>query len=212
MEKVVYILLPICVDVTYDNFFNMLKNVVHREGKSKLTKFYLDNAFKQGMMAEEIFINVDDVDASISWKFCKSKEEGIRRSKMLGYWTSINFPTLGKLLFGDSWQTPKENVVKVKSQHGTKLITSAEVNLFMFPKMKCHLLQLNVCEATLCLLKDFVRVPISEIGINNGTQISPKMKFYDIKDEHLEKCWTALKRGEWLTNTYREVNITKFLK
>lgn len=109
----VYILLPICVEFEYDVFLSLLKNVVDRGGRTKLTG--LDEAFKSGMMTENIVVDDDDIQ--------------IRQSKLLGYW-STNFPTLGKVFFGNGWHPPKGNFVKVKTRNGAKTMTKSMKSCF----------------------------------------------------------------------------------
>lgn len=205
-NPVVYFLLPICVDSQYDVFFNLLKNVVSRVGRAKLANYYLDNAFKSGIMGEEMRVDVTTDNISSIWNKRSTKQDLIRQSKLLGYWTSTNCATFGKVFFGDSWRSPKGNFVQVVSSNGIQTMTAAQIDAIVFPKMKIHLIELNVSESTLKdKLKNFVQVPINEIDVYNMSQISPKMKSYDIKNEYVEKSWTALKRGKWMINTDTEV-------
>lgn len=194
-NRMVYILLPICVELNYDSFLSVLKNVVSRVGRAKMVEFYLDNALKTGMMADEII--VEEKDLTSNWKDCSSRQGLIRQSKLLGFWTTTNYPAFGKIFFGDSWQAPKQDAIKMNSKNNTKTMTAAEIEAIIFPKLKCQLVQLNVSESTLSHLKHFVKVPINDINIENEKQISPRMKCFDIKEGFAENCWAALKCGEW---------------
>lgn len=169
-----------------------------RAGRVKLIDHYLDNAFKSGMVSEEIRIVSDDT--SLCWRNRNSKREGIRQSKLLGYWTTTNFASLGKVFFEDSWEASKGNFVTVESGNNTRTITAAEIDEIILPKMKCSVIELNVCESTLSNLKHFVTVPIDEIEVYNALQLTRKMRFFDIRKDYVEKCWTALKRGKWQGN------------
>lgn len=200
-SPVVYVLLPVCAESQYDVFFNLLKNVVGKVGRARLTEHFLDNAFKSGMMNDEILIDEDDV--SLSWKIRNSKREKIRQSQLLGHWSTANCPTVGKVFFGNTWQAPEDNFVKVNTRKGIKVMAAAEIDNIIFQKMKCHLVELNVKSSTLPNLKHFVKVPIREIEVENESQISKisTMKSFDIKEDYMQKCWEALKRGAWLSNT-----------
>lgn len=184
-NQIVNVLLPACVGAKHDVFFNVLRNVISRVGKTKMAEFYLDNALKAGLIAEEICV---DVIAS-NLEFA-SKYDGIQQTKTLGFWTFINCPTFGKIFYGDNWQPSNRCDIKVR-----------EINAMIFPKMKCRMVQLNVCESTKQNLKHFVKIPTNEIGVCNGLKVSTIMKLFDIKEEFQEKCWAALKRGKWLADT-----------
>lgn len=205
-NRLVYVLLPICYESEHDVYFNLLKNIVFRVGRAKLADHYVDNAFKSGMVDKEI--HIDDDDVSFNWKNLNSKREIIRVSRLLGHWSTVHCPTFGKIFFGDSWKAPNESSVKVVSSNGTRKLNKAEIKAIISPKMKCYVVQLNVSESTLSNLKNFIKVPINEIELENERQISPKMKAFDIKEDYVEKCWAALRRGEWLLNFDTEVRKT----
>lgn len=198
-SSVVYVLLPTCVELKDDVFFNLLRNLVGRIGRAKSIEHYLDNAFMSGMLNDRIHIDEDDV--SVSWKICNSKRDGIRQSKLLGHWSTTNCPTFAKTFHGDTWQASKRNFVTVETRKGIKSMAAAEIDNIIFRKMKCRLIELTVKSSTLSNLKHFVKVPISEVDVENESQISPKMKSFDIQKDCMEKCWEALKRGTWLSNT-----------
>lgn len=205
-KRLVYILLPICSEFKYDVYFNLLKNVVHRVGRAKLARHYVSNAFKSGMVDKEIHIN--DSDVSLSWRTFKSKREIIRVSRLLGHWSTANCPSFGKNFFGDSWEPPNLNCVKVVSSNGTGTLDNTEIEAILSPKMKCYVVQLNVSESTLFNLNHFIKVPINEIELENERRISPKMKAFDIKKDYLENCWAALRRGKWQVYSGTEVRKT----
>lgn len=157
---------------------------------------YLDKAFKDGM-AGECQIDLNDV----AWSVRRSRQDKISQSILLGRWAIRNYPTFGKILFGDSWQTIDSSDV------------ADEVDKVLFPKMKCVLVELNVVESTLPNLKHFIKVPFNEISVENMAPISQKTNSYDVKGNCLTNCWMALKCGEWLGNTHKEVRkIVFFLK
>lgn len=195
----VYVLLPICVEFEHDVFLNLLRNVVGRVGRTKWTDHCLDNAFKSGMTVENIVAGEDDI--TTNWKNCNSQRNRILQSKLLGYWSTTNCPTFGKVFFGNNWLPPKGNFVKFEASNCTKIMTAAEIDRIIFPKLKCYVVELNVCESTLANLKHFVKVPIDEIHLEYVKQISSKIKSFNIQENYLEKCWAALKQGEWLVDT-----------
>lgn len=160
-----------CVEFEYDVFLSLLRYVVGRGGRAKRTD--LDEEFKSGMMTENIEVDEDDVTSS--WRSRNSQMNRISQSKLLGYWSTTNFPTLGKVFFGNGWHPPKGNFVKVKTRNGAKTMTAAEIDEIMLPKLKCRVFELNVCESTLTNLKPFVKVPINEIDVGNGSKITPKI-------------------------------------
>lgn len=203
----VYILLPICDELEHDVFLNLLRNIVGRVGRSRLADHYLDNAFKSGM--EEDFVVAED-DVTLSWKNSESRSKRTRHAKLIGYWTAVNCPILCKAFFGNSWLPSKGSVVKVESRNGIKTMTAAEIDKIIFPKMKCNVAELHVCDSTLANLKHFVKVPINEIELSNGRQITSRIRSYDINQEFMlmEKCWASLKHGEWLKNNNTEVRRT----
>lgn len=206
--QMVYILLPVCVEFEHDVFFNILKNVVGRVGRSKLAEHYMDNAFKTGMTADEILIQENEV--SSSWKIDKSSEASVRQSQMLGYWSRTHCPGFTKIFFGESCKPLQENVVKLKSIDGTKTMTSVEVDKVILPKMECAIVELSICESTVMNLKHFVHVPINKIGVYGEVKISQRMKSYNIENAYLSKCWAALKRGEWLEDHSTQVGKISF--
>lgn len=206
--QIVYILLPVCVEFEHDVFFSILKNVVGRGGRSKLSEHYMDNAFKTGMTADEIIIQEDEV--SSSWKIDKSSESSVRKSQMLGYWSRYHCPGFTKIFFGESCKPPQENVVNLKSRYGTKIMTSGEVDQVISPKLECAVVELSHAESTVMNLKHFVHVPINEIEVYGEVKISQRMKSFNIKDEYLTKCWAALKRGEWLEDDNTQVGKILF--
>ncbi len=196
---IVHILLPKCTHTDHNVFFNILKNIVHKVGRAKLTDHFLDNAFKEGMAGE---CQVD-LNAAATWNVLSSREDQISQSKLLGRWAIRNYPTFGKILFGDSWKT-------------TDLSSDIadEVDSVVFPKMKCVLVELDVVQSTSTNLIDFIQVPIKEITVENTAfKFSQKMKMYDIKANSVAKCWVSLKRGGWsVSNEVRKIIFYRKLK
>lgn len=205
--QLLYILLPVCVELEHDVFFNILKNLVGRVAWIKLEEHYMDNAFISGMTAEEIIIHEEDI--SSSWKINQSSEASVRKSKMLGYWSKTHCPTFSKIFFCES-QPLQERIVKLKSKYGTKTMTSGEVHTVISPKMECAIVKLNISKSTVTNLKHFVCVPINEIEVYGEVKMSAAMTSYNIKDEYLSKCWAALERGEWLVDDGTQVGRILF--
>lgn len=189
---IVHILLPTCIRSDHNVFLNILKNIVGKVGHAKLSEHFLDNAFKEGMVATEFQV---DFSSAEKWNSKSSKQEKISLSRLIGCWASRNCDGFGKILFKDSWRT-------VESRTGTPF---AMIDRFVFSKMRCILVELNVSETTLPILKHFVKVPVKEIDVENMVQISPRMRVFDIKKDCLENCWKSLKHGEWLGNSNYEV-------
>lgn len=187
-----HILLPICIDFQEDVFFSILKNVVTHV---KLTDNYHEKAFKSGLIAEEIHI---DENVLLHWNKLTSREDRIQQSKLLGFWAATNCPNYGNVLHGRIWEAPLCNYIKVLSKTGQKLMNNAEIDAAIIPKMKCIVVELNnLSQSTSQKLQKFVKVPINEIKVNNERQISKKIKTFDVDNEYIERCWMALKSGEW---------------
>lgn len=197
----VYLLLPTCIESKNDIFLEILRNVVQRTARTKLDNNFLYNALKTGMKAETFAINSDDIVGH--WKELKSKSEQVRQSKMLGYWAIQNFPSLGKKLFGESWQVPQRKCVDVVGQGSMK---PDEIDAVIFRKLKIRLVELSLSESTFSRFKHFVKVPI-DIGKFNDVHITQKIKCFDIETEYLQNCWDALKRGKFSMNDSINVNI-----
>lgn len=196
-SRVIHILLPFCVDFEHDIFFNVLKNVVGRVGRAKLVDHCLDNGFKLGMIAGEI--RIDENDIFPTW--CNSKKSVFRQSQLLGYWAMENSPTFAKVLLGGSHESRGDSVVELASRSRSKTMTGAEVDAIIFQKMKCQLIELNVCESTLTNLKHFVTVPYDAIGVDNEVlKLPTRMKSFAVKEEYFGKCWAALKHCTWNVN------------
>ncbi len=207
--KTVHVLLPVCVELKHDIFFNILKNVVGRVSRSKLAEHYMDNAFKTGMIADEIIIQENEV--SSSWKKDQSSEASVRQSQMLGYWSRAQCPGFTKIFFGENCKPRQENVVKIKSMCGTKTMTSDEVDKVISQKMECAIVELCISESTVTNLKQFVHVPINEIEVYGEVKITQQMKSCNIKDEYISKCWAALKHGEWFEDDSTQVGRILFI-
>lgn len=199
----VYILLPICVETKTDVFYNILKKTLARK---KLKDHYLDTAFKMGLMGDKVYIEMDDINRN--WRELESKDQQIRQSKLIGYWAIDNFPSLGKKLCGKSWSPSKESRVQV-IEH-SKEISSQENDATVFQKLKIRVMQLNVSENTFCKLKHFVNVP-AYIGKSSGSQITPKIKSFDVDCEWVEQCWKALKMGHFPLDVNVHVCILLFI-
>lgn len=197
----VNVLLPTCIESKNDIFLEILRNIVQRTARTKLDNNYLYTALKSGMKAETFEINSDDTVAH--WKDLKSKSEQVRQSKMLGYWAIQNFPSLGKKLFGESWQVPQRKSVAVVG-HG--YMKPDELDAVIFRKLKIRLVELSLSESTFSRFKHFVKVPI-DIGKFNEFHITQKIKCFDIETKHLQNCWDALKHGKFSVNNSISVDI-----
>lgn len=195
----VLILLPICIELETDVFLNILKNVI---GRKKLDDHFIDSALKLGMRYDKF--SIEEEDMSVSWSEKKSKDDQIRQSKLLGYWAINNFPSLGKKLFGSSWQTPNRQSLQVVGH--SKVISAEEIDAMVFQKMKIRVMQLNVSPSTLVKINHFVNAP-ANIGKTNESKISIKIKSFDPDDEWTEQCWKALKLGSFSLNGSYEVSF-----
>ena len=195
----VLILLPICIELETDVFLNILKNVI---GRKKLDDHYIDNALKLGMRSDKFSIEEEDI--SVSWREKKSRDDQIRQSKLLGYWAINNFPSLGKKLFGSSWQTPNRQSLQVVGH--SKVLSAEEIDAMVFQKLKIRVMQLNVSPSTLVKINHFVNVP-ANIGKTNESKISMKIKSFDPYDEWNEQCWKALKLGSFSLDGNYEVSF-----
>lgn len=120
------------------------------------------------MKAETFAINSDDIVAH--WKELKLKPEHVRQWKILGYWAIQNFPSLGKKLFGESWQMKPD-----------------EIDAVIFRKLKIRLVELSLSDSTFSRFNHFVKVPI-DIGKFNDVHITQKIKCFDIETEYLQNC------------------------
>lgn len=192
------ILLPVCTESKTDVFLNILKNIVAR---SKINDHYLTDAFMSGMNGEYFEVESDDV--SLNWKQLSSETQQICQSKLLGFWTIDKFPSLGKKLFGESYQAPRRNAVKVI---GNSEIEARNIDDLIFSKMKLRVIQLNVCASTFIKLKHFIKVP-GCVGKSNECRISTKMISFDVETQYVESCWEALKVGEFSMNLDNEVSL-----
>lgn len=190
------VLLPICSQSKNDVFLNILKSIVARA----ILNDNLINAFQSGMHGENFSIESEDI--SIDWKKLNSEPQQIRQSKLLGLWAINFFPSLGKKLLGDGYRAPKRNAVEVI---GSSVIEPDSIDGFILPKMKLRIIELNVSESTKAKLKHFVKAPCY-IGKNSGIQISRKMKMFNIDKEFHERCWKALKFGEYPVTSDFEVS------
>lgn len=193
----VYILMPICKESKIDGFLNIIKNAINRAKPNEL-----DNALKLGMSADKFSIELEDTTRD--WNELGSKEQQIRQWKLLGFWAINNFPSLGKKLFGWSWQAPERTSLQVVGH--SQEINAAEMDAIIFQKLKLRVLQLNTGPSTLTKFKHFVNVSIN-IGRKNECQVSAKIKSFDIEDEFLENCWKALKMGEFSVDVLFDVSF-----
>lgn len=189
VKTVICVLLPFCVELETDVFLNLLRNVVAR---SKLDDHQLD-ILKAGMIADTLYIKSNDL--LINWKDLKSESQRIRQIKLLGVWTMYNYPSLGKKLFGESWQAPERKIVEVL---GGSVMSAEDVNEVILKKMKLRIIELNISPSTLLKLRHFVRVPI-DVGKFNGIQISPRIKLFEIDENVIGNYWKALKLGSFVS-------------
>lgn len=198
------VLLPVCVETKTDVFLIILKNHVARHARSMLDGHYLVNAFMSGMSGEEFSIEAEDI--SVDWTKLDSESQQIRQWKLLGLWTVNNFPSLLKKLLGKSFRVPQGNVVPVNWNSAFEADSPDRIDEFIFPKMKLRNIELNVTESTKIKLKHFTKVP-GFIGKSTEKRISRKIKSFDVDDEFVERCWEALKTGEFSINLDFEVSI-----
>lgn len=185
---ILYILLPRCIHLDNNVFFNVLKNCVHKVGREKLTDNFLDIAFKEGMAGECQI----DLNCGTAWSAHSSKQDKISQSILLGRWAIRNYPAFGKILFGDNWQPIHSN-------------DADEVDKVVMPTMKCLLVELDVAESTLPKLRHFVKVTKKEISVENTKPLTEKTVTFDVKDNCMAKCWMSLKLCKWMGNTQEKV-------
>lgn len=183
----VNILLPICEETDIDVFLHILRSIISRKSEDH----YLYNGLKFGMSGE--VFSIEEEDLTMNWKGLNTTKQRIRQSRLLGYWATKNFPSLGKKLHGVSWQ-PSTKSLPIKNQ--PKDINADEIIAKLSEKVKLRILELDVSDGTVSRLKDFVNVP-ANIGKRNEFKLSKQMKSFDIDDEWMEHCWKALKSGEF---------------
>lgn len=183
-----YLLLPTCVESKFDAFFNILRKAI---GRSAPEVNYLDNALKFGMTGKAMTIEPDDI--LVDWKLQQTKSNQIMQWKLLGFWANQNSSSLGKKLFHSSWMPPQRECVEVV---GGKLMTPEEIDVIIARKVKLRVYELSVSKSTFEKVKHFVKVP-ADVDVYNDKQISPKIKSFEIKPEHLQRCYDALRFGKF---------------
>lgn len=183
----IHVLLPICIEANTDVFLNILSSVVYH---TRLHDFNL-NSIISGMTGETFQVDTDDL--SVDWNEQTSPLRRIRQSKLLGIWAARHYPLIGKKLIGATWQPPTKFKVLVS---GSIEITEKEIDNIVSKKMKLRIIELNVCKSFKASkrLQYFVPAP-KGIGSVNATNISSKIRAFDIKSEYLVGCWEALKLG-----------------
>lgn len=186
-KNTVYVVLPLSDRVKSDVFLDILKNVVAR---SKLCEDDLQYGVKCGLKAKTVHIKSKDLAYK---KEQSSKSQQIRLSRLLGFWAVNNFPSLGKKLVGVHWKPAEQRSVCVENQ---KMMMPEEVDATVFQTLKLRIIQLCVYESTLDKIKHFVFVP-PNVCEGNSVRISKKMNLFNVQNEHIEKCWIALKEGKF---------------
>lgn len=195
------ILLPVCVQTKTDVFLMILKNSVARSG---MLDHYLVSALKSGMSEN---FSIESEDISVDWTKLDSELQQIRQWKLIGLWTVNNFPSMVKKLFGELCGVPQRNAIPV---NGNSAFEADSIDEFIFPKMKLRIIELTVSKSTLGKLKHFTLVP-GVIGKSKEQRIARKMKSFDVDAEFVERCWKALKSGEFSMNSDFEVSYPAFL-
>lgn len=193
----IHVLLPLYTEFEPDIFLDILKKVVAR---TRLDEHPIDAAFMSGMAEKTIFIESEDLSA----KEQSSNLQQIRISKLIGFWAANNFPSLGKKLWGQSWQPHEGRAVSIGNRQLIK--TDKEIDAIIFDKFKLRVIELCVSNSTLAKIKHFVAVPGSFCQ-ENPVRISKKMRMFDILQEHLKTCWQSLKLGILSMNTGSEVSF-----
>lgn len=189
-----YVVLPFCTQFSCDVFLDVLKKVVAR---TKLGDNHIEGAFISGMEAKVLFIEPEDL--STDWTEKSSKSKQIRLSKLIGFWSVNNFPSLGKKVFGGRWQPFEERKIVIGDGALLPDIDDKELDSIIFQKFVIRVIQLNVNSSTFAKVKHFVAVPAS-VCKTNFVRISKKMKMFEIQDLHMENCWSALKSGKYFMN------------
>lgn len=181
----VNILLPFCFELDIDVFFIILKNVVARTRMD-------DPNFEsiRAGMTDPIHVELEDI--SVNWKELKTKSQQSRQLKLIGFWAVHNYPTLGKKLLGETWSPPQRSSIEIP---GGSVMTANQIDAVIFEKLKLRIIELRVEKSTLIRLKHFVTAPESVGKYEKGIVKSAKMTSFEIKDDHLKNCWSALKHG-----------------
>lgn len=184
-----HILLPTCnkAEDGEDVFLNVVKKIFSR---SRYENNYLDNSFKMGLSGDAFHIEKEDL--SMEWNQLTSEDQKSRQAKLLGYWSIVNFPSLGKQLWGPSWRA---QVKTLQFNNDSIEMNTEEINVMMAKKIVLRVLHLNVSESTLGKLKYFVNIPKSIIATTNATKVTKTTTAFDIDDKWIEHCWKALKLG-----------------
>lgn len=197
--SVFHILLPMCTESTDDIFLNILKCAVAR---TVLDANCTTAAFMSAIEGRNVEVEMEDL--TLNWEELRTEPQKIRQSGILGFWTISNFPSLGKQLFGKKHEAPQRHDICI-DQH-----TSIGVNFIddiVFAKMKLRIIELSVNGSTFMKLKHFVKVPGCVVKRGSGVVVSRKMESFDINGEYLQRCWKALKCGEFTLNSDDEVSF-----
>ncbi len=169
----------------------MLFSIFSAISRSKPDVHHLDNALKAGLMGEAIVIEQNYIVAN--WKDLQTKPKQILQWKLLGFWANQHSSTLGKKIFQPLWEAPQRKCVEVNEG---RLMTPDEIDVIIAKKIKLLVYELSVSRSTLDKLKPFVKVP-ADVVVYNAKQISPKIRSFEIKPDHLQRCYDALKLGKF---------------
>lgn len=156
-----------------------------------------------GMKGESFAVEMDDLN--LSWKQLKSDVQQIRQSKILGFWAIVNFPSLGRKLFGETYQAPPRNGISVV---GNNEFNVDNIDEIVLSKMKLRVVELTVSGSTFIKLNHFVKVP-GCVGVKrcNEISISRKMVSFDVDADFVESCWDALRCGEFSMSSDDTVSL-----
>lgn len=193
-----HIILPFCVESDFDVFLTVLKYSVARW---KFDQNAYTCAFMSAMRGESF--DAKSKDLTRHWGSMKSEKQQIRQMKLLGFWTIVNFPSLGKKLFGQSFKaSPRNEVLIVENEE----FTADKIDRIVFPKLHLRVIELTVNISTFSKLKDFVKVPVFVCAERkNEIRVSRKLISFEVDEKYVPNCWEALKTGVFTMDSYDEV-------
>lgn len=194
----VCVLLPFCVELENDVFLNILRLVV---GRLKLDGHDDIEALKSGMTDDVLYVKSNDLMSN--WKDLDSKPQRFQQLKLFGFWAARNFPSLSKKLLGEQWQGFQGKRVEVIED---PMMPADEIESLISQKMQIRIMELNVSNSTLDKIKHFVKTPIS-IEKFNRLKITQKINSFEVKVDHIQRCWEALKCGKFSLNKISEVRL-----
>lgn len=202
MDEKIHILLPMCSELHYDVFLNILKNVV---GRAKLDTNFLDKAFITGMKTPTVSLHLSDIQGN--WSDDHSIEQKIKYVKLLAFWSAHNFPSLGRKLFGEQWE-PRQRSVVIKPGELSQASTECqEIDRIIGEKMQLRVVQLDVGLSTLHKIKHFIKVP-ETVCEGPSFHLTKKMQWFHVRRSEMKNCWKALRFGNFLSSEHLSLDVS----